>query len=349
VKRDIEPKKFPGGYVKDPIKGLHEWTVSFDATSLYPSIMMGWNISPETKIGRVDSQYVPDLRKLISGKDIDDYLVTFSGIETSIRELAKLIKEKNFCLAGNGAIYRQDTKGIIPTFVEEWFNKRTTYKKLMYKAEKEGNSLDYARYDALQLNHKILINSVYGFVSTPYSRFYDLDNAMAVTLTGQSITKTVGDTVDSYFASKFSGSDLANRYNAQNIENVAIYCDTDSVGPNSIIKVCGKDIKIKDLFQNLYDDINNEVKFKSGNKTYVYPKNLELPFFDESEKKIKLGKVNFVYKHMVKKKMYRVKTKSGKFIEITEDHSCMILDKLNNLVEVKPINLKKGDRTIIIK
>jgi hypothetical protein len=172
---------------------------------------------------------------------------------------------------------------------------------------------------------------------------------MAVTLTGQSITKTVGDTVDSYFASKFSGSDLANRYNAQNIENVAIYCDTDSVGPNSIIKVCGKDIKIKDLFQNLYDDINNEVKFKSGNKTYVYPKNLELPFFDESEKKIKLGKVNFVYKHMVKKKMYRVKTKSGKFIEITEDHSCMILDKLNNLVEVKPINLKKGDRTIIIK
>jgi DNA polymerase elongation subunit (family B) len=349
VKRDIEPKKFPGGYVKDPIKGLHEWTVSFDATSLYPSIMMGWNISPETKIGRVDSQYVPDLRKLISGKDIDDYLVTFSGIETSIRELAKLIKEKNFCLAGNGAIYRQDVKGIVPSFIAEWFGKRKYYKELMLEAERNNNKAEYSAHDARQINYKLLLNSCYGYLSTPYSRFYDLDNAMAVTLTGQSITKTVGDTVDSYFASKFSSSQLAMRYNAQNIENVSTYCDTDSVAPNSLLNINNKEIEIKDVFIELFNNKDNEVKFKSDNKTFVYPKNLELPFFDENDKKIKQGKVRFIYKHMVKKKMYRIKTKSGKFIDITADHSCMILDKNNKLQEIKPINLKKGDRTIIIK
>jgi DNA polymerase elongation subunit (family B) len=229
VNRDLEATKFPGGYVKDPIKGLHEWTVSFDATSLYPSIMIGWNISPETKVGKVDGGSVSDLRKLIGGKEVEDYQVRFSGLDMSIKELAELIKDNKFCLGGNGAVYKQDKVGIVPRFVDEWFKKRKAYKKMMLEAEKAGDKDAKVLYDSLQLNYKILINSVYGYLSTPYSRFYDLDNAMAVTLTGQSITKTVNDTVNAYFAQRFEESNLAAKYKGKNIDDVCIYADTDSL------------------------------------------------------------------------------------------------------------------------
>jgi len=229
VNRDLVKEGFPGGFVKDPINGLHEWTVSFDATSLYPSIMIGWNISPETKIGKMASSIVPDVRKIIGGKEIDDYNIMFGGIEMGINELATIIKTNNFCVAGNGSVYKQDKMGIVPRFVNEWFLTRNEYKRKMLEAQAAGNKDDEVIYNNLQANYKILINSVYGYLSTPFSRFYDIDNAMAVTLSGQSITKTVNDTVNGYFAEKFETSPLGEKYNAKNVENVCIYADTDSL------------------------------------------------------------------------------------------------------------------------
>jgi DNA polymerase elongation subunit (family B) len=264
VNRDLEPTKFPGGYVKDPIKGLHEWTVSFDATSLYPSIMIGWNISPETKIGKVESSIVSDLRKLISGKDVEDYTTMFCGVHVSIKELSQMIIGSKFCLAGNGAVYKQDKVGIVPRFVDEWFKKRKEYKKKMLEAEKNGDKDAEVLYDSLQLNYKILINSVYGYLSTPYSRFYDLDNAMAVTLTGQSITKTVNDTVNSYFEQKFEESHLAAKYQAKNVDDVCIYADTDSLYVDIGKIVDSLNIKNKDStdpeeMKPVIDVINTEI------------------------------------------------------------------------------------------
>jgi DNA polymerase elongation subunit (family B) len=264
VNRDLEATKFPGGYVKDPIKGLHEWTVSFDATSLYPSIMIGWNISPETKVGKVESSVVSDLRKLIGGKEIEDYETTFTGVSVSMKELSQMIIGSNFCLAGNGAVYKQDKVGIVPRFVDEWFKKRKEYKKKMLEAEKNGDKDAQVLYDSLQLNYKILINSVYGYLSTPYSRFYDLDNAMAVTLTGQSITKTVNDTVNGYFEQKFADSELAKKYNAQNIKDVSIYCDTDSIYIDigkivNSLNLKNKDSIIPEEMQPVIDTINKEI------------------------------------------------------------------------------------------
>jgi DNA polymerase elongation subunit (family B) len=264
VNRELEASKFPGGYVKDPIKGLHEWTVSFDATSLYPSIMIGWNISPETKIGKVESAYVSDLRKLIGGKEVEDYDIKFSGLDMTLKELATLILENKFCLAGNGAVYKQDKVGIVPRFVDEWFKKRNNYKRLMLEAEKNGDKDAKVLYDSLQLNYKILINSVYGYLSTPYSRFYDLDNAMAVTLTGQSITKTVNDTMNGYFAQKFEESGLAKKYEAKNIDNVSIYCYTDSIYVDigkilDALHIKNRDATTPELMTPVIETINTEV------------------------------------------------------------------------------------------
>jgi len=201
VNRDIGDTDYIGGFVMNPIKGLHDWIVSFDATSLYPSIMMNLNISPETKIGKIPDTSVKHVMSALSGKNINED-VFFCGEKFSCNDFVKFLKQGDYCLAGNGTIFRQDVQGIIPRFVEEWFNKRKEFKKKMLKALTQGNKKKADEYHNLQLNYKILINSVYGYLGTPHSRFFDKDNAIAVTMTARMITITAGKTVNHFFSSE---------------------------------------------------------------------------------------------------------------------------------------------------
>jgi DNA polymerase elongation subunit (family B) len=227
----LKKEKYPGGFVKHPEAALHEWAVSFDATSLYPSIMMGWNISPETKICVIDSKHVKPLMKYMSrGVECDDE-VTILKQRMTINELGDLIKDKKWCLAANGAIYRTDVQGIIGRFVKEWFNKRKDYKKKMLKAKDAHDEAKASEYDGLQHNFKILINSVYGYLGTPHSRFFDWDNAVAVTMTGRAITTTCISAIDGYFKSDAWINNKKYRLGETNkpIDNTIIYGDTDSL------------------------------------------------------------------------------------------------------------------------
>lgn len=284
VNRDLIKGTYPGGYVKEPLGGVHDWVVSFDATSLYPSIMMGWNISPETKVAVINKDkinnilkafdnlpcyedevtykgkkmsltefmehvklvgikkineaggfhtivngaVVDNISRCIAGKDYENISFFWNDEETDVNNAVETIKKENYCLATNGVIYSQNVKGVIPRFVETWFNERNKYKKLMLVAEDNNKKDDIKYYHLLQLNYKILINSVYGYLGTVHSRFYDYDNAVAVTITGQSIIKQCGNSTESYF-SKWSGTDLGRKYNAKDIKNFVIYNDTDSI------------------------------------------------------------------------------------------------------------------------
>ena len=201
VNRDAELGDFIGGYVKEPIKGLHDWVVSFDATSLYPSIMMNLNISPETKIGKIDKDNVQQIMGVLSGKS-NDTRINFHGDYFTANEFGEFLKENNFSMAANGCIFRQDKLGIVPRFVELWFNQRKVYKKKMLAAQAQGNKKDAETYHNLQLNFKILINSVYGYLGTKYSRFFDNDNAVAVTMTGRCITMSSAKAINHHFGTK---------------------------------------------------------------------------------------------------------------------------------------------------
>jgi len=227
-KMKLNPEKYIGGYVKQPIAGLHKWVLSFDATSLYPSIMMGWNISPETKIGVLSQDDVKPLMKMIAGHEAEDKETRLLNQPIMRSELAAVMKEKKWCLAANGAIYRNDVRGIIARFVKEWFDKRKAAKKKMLAAEKNRNKEQAEYWHAIQLNFKILINSVYGYLGTPYSRFFDWDNAVAVTMSARYVTMTTESSIKGYFNSPRW---LANKkYKPQKVaEDGIIYADTDSV------------------------------------------------------------------------------------------------------------------------
>jgi len=211
--RDNDQEKFIGAYVKAPIVGKYEWIYDLDLTSLYPSIIMTINISPETKIGKVKDW---DVQKYLKG-EVDTYYIGDDAI--SKENLKEYLEKSKFSIASNGVLYRTDTVGCIPGVLDLWFQQRVEFRKLEKKYGQEGDKEKYAFYGKRQLVQKILLNSLYGVLGLPAFRFYDIDNAEAVTLTGQTVIK--------------STADMANiKYNKElNTPNADsnIYIDTDSV------------------------------------------------------------------------------------------------------------------------
>ena len=211
--RDNNEEKFIGAYVKDPIVGKYEWIYDLDLTSLYPSIIMTINISPETKIGKIQNW---DANKFIKG-EVDTYYIGEDSI--SKENLKEYLEKSKFSVASNGVLYRTDTVGCIPGVLDLWFNQRVEFRKLEKKYGQEGDKEKYAFYAKRQLVQKILLNSLYGVLGLPAFRFYDIDNAEAVTLTGQTVIKSTADMANIKYNKELNTPDLDSN----------IYIDTDSV------------------------------------------------------------------------------------------------------------------------
>ena len=164
-------EKYAGAYVKEPIPGKYDWVVSFDLNSLYPHLIMQYNISPETLI----EQRHPSAT-------VDRILAEEINFE--------LYKDNAVC--ANGAMYRRDKRGFLPELMQKYYDERVIYKNRMIKAKKAyeknpSKSLEkeIARCNNIQMAKKISLNSAYGAIGNQYFRYYKLENAEAITLSGQ--------------------------------------------------------------------------------------------------------------------------------------------------------------------
>ena len=211
--RDNDQEKFIGAYVKDPIVGKYEWIYDLDLTSLYPSIIMTINISPETKAGKIQNW---DANKFIKG-EVDYYQV--GEDQMSKENLRMFLDESKYTIASNGVLYSSDKVGCIPGILDLWFQQRVEYRKLEKKYGQEGDQEKYDFYAKRQLVQKILLNSLYGVLGLPAFRFYDLDNAEAVTLTGQTVIKSTAEMANIKYNKELGTKDVDSN----------IYIDTDSV------------------------------------------------------------------------------------------------------------------------
>jgi DNA polymerase elongation subunit (family B) len=214
--RDNNEEKFIGAYVKEPIVGKYDWIYDLDLTSLYPSIIMTLNISPETKIGKI-SNWEPedwvrgiDKNYTIIGKD-DTY-------EYSSSELRDVIKDSNLGVAANGVLYNQDKPGLIADILDTWFKQRVEFRKLESQYGEAGDTEKYEFYAKRQLVQKILLNSMYGVLGLPAFRFYDIDNAEAVTITGQTVIKKTAEMANIKYWKELGTK-----------EDYNVYIDTDSI------------------------------------------------------------------------------------------------------------------------
>lgn len=194
-----------GAFVKEPKPGKYDWVVSFDATSLYPSIIMQYNLSPETMMdGYMDS--TPE--KLL-----------FKEIDTSSA------KENDAAMSANGYCFIRNKQGLFPEVVEKIFTERVFYKKKMIEAQREYEKTKdvsqqklISKYNNIQMARKIQLNSLYGAWANEYFRFYDDRIAEGITLTGQYIIQHVADAVNQYL----------NKTCGTKNYDYAFYSDTDS-------------------------------------------------------------------------------------------------------------------------
>jgi DNA polymerase elongation subunit (family B) len=215
--RDNNEEKFIGAYVKEPIVGKYDWIYDLDLTSLYPSIIMTLNISPETKIGKIENW---DAEKYIKGGETDYRLIGKDGeiYDYTKQELEEVIKDSNLGVASNGVLYSQDTPGLIADILDTWFKQRVEFRKLEKKYGEAGDTEKYEFYGKRQLVQKILLNSMYGVLGLPAFRFYDVDNAEAVTLTGQVVIKKTAEMANRKYWKELGTTDDYN-----------VYIDTDSI------------------------------------------------------------------------------------------------------------------------
>ena len=199
-----------GAFVKEPHPSKYDWVVSYDATSLYPSIMMTFNMSPETLLD--GQKYLADDEK---------------SIEKLINKEVKTaqLKKDDITMVANGQCFRKDFKGILPELIEYYFGMRQKVKKQMLEAQKRYSETGDEKFlehvtslNSKQMAAKILMNSLYGASGNVYFRFYDIRIAEGITMTGQYIIRYVAKKLNEYLNKESGTKDV----------DFSFYSDTDS-------------------------------------------------------------------------------------------------------------------------
>ena len=199
--------KYAGAYVKEPIPGSYDWVVSFDLNSLYPHLIMQYNISPET--------LKDDRHPTVTVEGILNEEVTFDG---------------DGCVCANGAQYRKDIHGFLPEMMQRIYDERTIYKKRMLAAKQslenttspaESKALqkDVSKFNNIQMARKIQLNSAYGAIGNQYFRYYNLANAEAIPLSGQVSIRWIENRMNAYLNKILKTDDV----------DYVIAADTDSI------------------------------------------------------------------------------------------------------------------------
>ena len=197
-------EKYEGAYVKDPQTGLHNWVMSFDLNSLYPHLIMQYNISPETMAIEANGEVSVDKMLEKSVEIIDD----------------------GYTVTPNGARFRKDFQGFLPQLMEKLYEDRVKFKKWSLEAKQRyENSRDkkyqneISKYNNIQMARKIALNSAYGAIGNQYFRYYDRRMATAVTTSGQLSIRWIENKVNAYL----------NKILETDNKDYVIASDTDSI------------------------------------------------------------------------------------------------------------------------
>ena len=199
-------EKFEGAYVKEPQVGLHKWVMSFDLNSLYPHLIMQYNISPET---------------LVADKKVKDITVDKmlnKEVDTSIL--------KDATLTPNGALFKTTQKGFLPELMQKMYDERVKFKQLLLEAKKDYERTKdpklkktISKFNNIQMAKKISLNSAYGAIGNNWFRYYNILVAEAITTSGQFAIRYIEHSLNGYL-NKILGTEK---------EDYIIASDTDSV------------------------------------------------------------------------------------------------------------------------
>lgn len=271
---------FVGGFVYEPIKGLYEDVVTYDANSLYPNTIITLNISTETKVGKIIDKSDDKITLKLSNGKIS---------EISKDKFEKILESEKLSITKANVLYSQKKKGVVPTFIDRLYKERMNAKAKMLEAKQKLKAAktpeEILKYeeevndnDSLSTVYKTFLNSIYGVFSNIYSPLFDIDHAESVTMSGQAVVKKGPEIIFEYAKSQgFKGK----------LEDILIYQDTDSefFSFKEIFK--HRNIKLKDNDGNItkeafsvieeYGDVLNKginewvkQEFKSIDPRYMF-------------------------------------------------------------------------------
>ena len=202
-KEATKNEKYAGAYVKEPKPGFYDWVASFDLNSLYPHLIMQYNISPETLVDKKHPS---------------------ATVEGLLNQTVPIGGEYSVC--ANGAQYRKDIHGFLPEMMKKMYDSRVIFKKQMIKAKQQYEKTptveltkEIARCNNIQMAKKISLNSAYGAIGNEHFRYYKTANAEAITLSGQVSIRWIENKMNGYL-NKLLGTDK---------EDYVIASDTDSI------------------------------------------------------------------------------------------------------------------------
>lgn len=327
---------YAGAFVIPPVKGFHSAIASFDANSLYPNTCITCNISPETKLGYIIS-------------DDNSDIVEFQNVSGKLYKIDKekfykLCKQEKMAVAANKIVYNQKIKGVLPEYMDYYYQARVKVKKVIkdlkkkYEEEQDPQKkhdlkFELDRLDMVQYSYKIQINSAYGALGAAFFPAGDTDVAASITATGKATVKKSYE-----IAKQFA---IEQGVSPEKAASIVVGGDTDSVVGDTIINVNGKPITIADYYNSI---TSNYIKYDDINKNYIKRvDNGDVALAYNNG--IVQNKIKHVMKHTVKKRMYKIKC-NGKEVIMTEDHS-IIVNRNGKNMSISPKDILKTDTLII--
>jgi len=202
MKKGDKKTAYEGAYVKEPLLGMHNWVASFDLNSLYPHLIMQYNISMESLIE--PAKYTDEMKDFIGNKRINVDTLLSQQIDTTA------LKKMGVTLTPNGQLFSIKEQGVMPEIMDSMYKDRTRYKKLALEAKKkietvleDNNQVKYlenqiSRYNNLQLAKKVTLNSAYGALGNQYFRFFDTRIAEGITTAGQLSIRWIEQKINKY-------------------------------------------------------------------------------------------------------------------------------------------------------
>ena len=197
--------KYAGAYVKEPVPGIYDWVVSFDLNSLYPHLIMQYNLSPET---------------------LQRHRHPSANVERLLNQEVDTSDLRGQTLCANGTLYDTSKQGFLPKLMEKIYQERTIYKKKMLAAKQEYEKnptvalqKEISRCNNIQMARKIQLNSAYGAIGNEHFRYYRLEIAEAITLSGQLSIRWISNKTNAYLNNILKTNDV----------DYVIACDTDSM------------------------------------------------------------------------------------------------------------------------
>ena len=338
----INHEKIPGGFVAIPKLGISENVVSFDANSLYPSVMISLNLSPETKLGKIEQ--IGNMYHLqhVSGRNFEFTPENFS----------KYLIEEQASITKAGFMFTQKKKGIMPEFLDGLYTKRKEMKNKMFELERDLKSkgdtltdlekLEYKtqinKCNTFQNAYKTTLNSTYGYCANKYAPLGDDDIGRSVTLTGQAVAKKSNELFKQYITDNYP--DIS----PERIDNSVIYNDTDSFVGATMINTNFGMVSVVELWEKYYQQ--SLIELTQFGHEMVSIDNLKILTYDKESSKTKFEKASRIFRHKVRKRKFKIRS-GDKEIIMTEDHGLMIF-RSGEFMRISPKDYKIGDKLVTV-